>query len=261
MITKQTSKSSLLKRYWQALFAKDVEDLRNRRKLLYIIIFLIFAIEVVLFINDSIQLPQHLERWVTLFILLTFILLILILLLKKHYINLSTVLLIFSLWFLITLFSFISGGIFTNLTRGYMIITFLAGLLGSIPFGGFVGLLSILTDLSFTFLADQIAPPIARSATSQWLINTFNIVLVIFLQAYFVKNLRKAFRNSSQLARQHKQVEQSLVESEQRFQAVFDQTDISVLLFKKDLKISNVNEAFCKLIGYSSQEIVGSNYS
>lgn len=217
--------------------------------------------ELILFVNDSIQLPQHFERWVVLFISVSLITAVLIVLLKKHYVNLSSVLLIGSFWVLITLFSFSSGGIFTNLTRGYMVITFLAGLLGGVAFGGFVGVVSILTDLSFIFLADQIAPPIARSAASQWLINTFNIVFVILLQAHFIKNLKGAHRYSKQLAIQRQQAEQNLVESEQRFRAVYDQTDIGVILFGKDKKISNVNEAFCKLIGYSRQEIEGNYYS
>lgn len=261
MITPQTSKSSLLNKYWQSLFAKDFEDRQDRRKLLYLVIFLIFTMELILFVNDSIQLPQHLERWVVLLISVSIVTVILIGLLKKHYINLSSVLLICSFWLLITLFSFSSGGIFTNLTRGYMVLTFLAGLLGGVAFGGFVGLVSILTDLSFIFWADQIAPPIARSATSQWLINTFNIVFVIFLQAHFIKNLKGAHRYSKQLAMQRQQAEQNLVESEERFRAVYDQTDIGVILFGKDTKISNVNEAFCKLVGYSRQEIEGNNYS
>src|SRR5690606_17414181 len=45
--------------------------------------------------------------------------------------------------------------------------------------------------------------------------------------------------------------------SEARYRALFDQTPVGVFLCDKDLRITQCNDYLCKLVGISSEEIVG----
>jgi PAS domain S-box-containing protein len=54
---------------------------------------------------------------------------------------------------------------------------------------------------------------------------------------------------------ERKRVEATLVESEERFRKIFEESPVSILMTGKDLAIIRANRAFCDLIGYTEEEL------
>jgi PAS domain S-box-containing protein len=54
---------------------------------------------------------------------------------------------------------------------------------------------------------------------------------------------------------ERKRVENTLVESEDRFRKIFEESPFSILMTGKDLGILRVNSSFCKLVGYTDEEL------
>jgi len=54
---------------------------------------------------------------------------------------------------------------------------------------------------------------------------------------------------------ERKSVEATLVESEERFRKIFEESPVSILITGKDLVILRTNRAFCDLIGYTEEEL------
>jgi PAS domain S-box-containing protein len=54
---------------------------------------------------------------------------------------------------------------------------------------------------------------------------------------------------------ERKRVEKTLIESEQRFRKIFEESPFSILMTGKDFGILRANFSFCKLVGYSEEEL------
>jgi PAS domain S-box-containing protein len=54
---------------------------------------------------------------------------------------------------------------------------------------------------------------------------------------------------------ERKRVENTLVESEDRFRKIFEESPLSIIMTGKDLGILRANSSFCKMIGYSEEEL------
>jgi PAS domain S-box-containing protein len=54
---------------------------------------------------------------------------------------------------------------------------------------------------------------------------------------------------------ERKRAENTLIESEQRFRKIFEESPISILMTGKDFGILRANSSFCNLIGYTEEEI------
>jgi PAS domain S-box-containing protein len=57
-----------------------------------------------------------------------------------------------------------------------------------------------------------------------------------------------------------KRAEESLRESEERFRKVFEEGPIGMVLTSRDLKFFNANPAFCKMLGYTAEEMSGKTF-
>jgi diguanylate cyclase (GGDEF)-like protein/PAS domain S-box-containing protein len=67
------------------------------------------------------------------------------------------------------------------------------------------------------------------------------------------------FRGVSQDITERKKSEEELRQSEERFRRIFDQGHFGMTLANSDYTIVMANKAFCGLLGYSEQELVGQN--
>ena len=54
---------------------------------------------------------------------------------------------------------------------------------------------------------------------------------------------------------ERKRVENTLVESEDRFRKIFEESPLSIIMTGKDLGILRANSSFCKMIGYAEEEL------
>lgn len=58
-----------------------------------------------------------------------------------------------------------------------------------------------------------------------------------------------------------KEAEQELRISEQRFRRLFEQIPIGIAVVGPDLQFQTVNPAFCRMLGYAEEELVGRPFS
>ena len=60
---------------------------------------------------------------------------------------------------------------------------------------------------------------------------------------------------------ERKQAEEKLFESEEKFRAIFENNSAAIAIIEYDTTISMVNDAYCKMSGYSREEIIGSSWT
>lgn len=60
--------------------------------------------------------------------------------------------------------------------------------------------------------------------------------------------------------RENKKVQEAWLDSEERFRAAFENTPIGMDLIALDGKITQVNKAFCEMIGYTAIELISTNF-
>jgi PAS domain S-box-containing protein len=53
--------------------------------------------------------------------------------------------------------------------------------------------------------------------------------------------------------------EEMLRQSEARFRAAFDQSHVGAVIVDQDLRFQRVNPAFCRIIGYTFEELASMN--
>jgi len=54
--------------------------------------------------------------------------------------------------------------------------------------------------------------------------------------------------------------ENLLCESEKLFESIFEYSSVAIAIIETDAKVSMVNDAFCKMSGYTKQELIGTNW-
>jgi PAS domain S-box-containing protein len=60
---------------------------------------------------------------------------------------------------------------------------------------------------------------------------------------------------------ERKLADEALINSENKFRAIFDRHSAAIAIIEPDTTISMVNEAYCKLSGYTEQEVVGMSWT
>ncbi|MBU1299910.1 MAG: PAS domain S-box protein [Bacteroidetes bacterium] len=73
------------------------------------------------------------------------------------------------------------------------------------------------------------------------------------------KNILVFVSEQVAMAIEHKRAEEELAEREKRYRALFDLSPSGIVLEDVEGNIVDVNEAFCKSLGYSREELVGNN--
>ncbi|MDP1992381.1 MAG: CHASE domain-containing protein, partial [Syntrophales bacterium] len=105
---------------------------------------------------------------------------------------------------------------------------------------------------------------IARGKTWQpWGILLAGLLLTGLLAGFLIVEARRAeeLTNSNELLSQeiagHRKTEEELRLSEERFRHIFEEGPVGMVLVSPDYTIVTVNEVFCKLLGYTEQELTG----
>lgn len=246
-----------VKAFGLSFFWPGEGDEGDRARLLRAVLWMLLVLGVGLFAIDLVYLPASSHRWWIGLATTIAITVPLLFMLHRGYVSVVGVSLVLLLWLFVTVMSATGGGIYAMITQGYLIVTFMAGLLGGIRYGLLVGVLSLLTELVLVLFADRIPPIANRTPMSQWLVNGFYLITVMLLQSYSVRSLRRAFHRSAEILSERRRAEENLVESEERFRAIYDQTDLGVAMSDLDGCLVSANDAFCRMLGYSGAELVG----
>ncbi len=88
------------------------------------------------------------------------------------------------------------------------------------------------------------------------------LILIFLLQSILVflpiiRSVRKSLKSSEENVRKLVQTQHDLRESQQIFQSVFESSALGLCLANGERILTRVSPAFCKTLGYSSEELIG----
>lgn len=233
----------------------------ERALLLRGLLWMLLVLGTLLFVLDLYYLPVHATRWSIALLSLVAITVPMLILLRKGYVNAVAVSLTVLLFFFITAMAATGGGIHAMITQGYLVLTIMAGLMGGLRYAILIGALSLIAEFGFVLFSDRIPPIAERTPMSRWLVNAFYLSTIILLQYYFIRSVQRLFHRSVQNQSDRRRAEENLFESEERFRAIFDQSILGVAITDLDGCVVNVNDAFCRMLGYSAAELDGRHFS
>lgn len=238
------------------------EERSDRARVLFVLVSMFLIVGILLGLIDFfVARPTRVVRSITQFSIMMGIGLPLLVLLRKGYVDTVAYGFVLSFWFMATLLASMGGGIYAPVVQSYLVITFLAILIGGRRFAVWVGILAGLSEVSLAIFQRFIPGLPNPNPFAQLLVNIGYLVAVILVQDYSIRSLRRAMRKTIDIEKERQQVETTLVESQERFKAIFDQAEIGVVLSDLQGHFIEANQAFCQFVGYTISELQKMNFA
>ncbi len=155
------------------------------------------------------------------------------------------------LWLLITLVAFLGDDVGVRAAWGYFIIVFNAGML--LSQWASVAALAVcsLTTLAIAFLSRPLSP----HPWTFWMINTFYLLVMIYLQNLAVRSIRGSLAKVSRGLRERQQAQAALLHSEMKHREMIDSLPFCVFEADVDGRLRFVNRTGLEWFGYSPSEV------
>ncbi|MBW7858720.1 MAG: PAS domain S-box protein, partial [Leptonema sp. (in: Bacteria)] len=236
---------------------QEREDENLRSSMLKEIFYLVGVLGTSVYIVDLFRLPKLSLRWATGAISVISIVALCLWLLKRGYVNFVAPLFIWLQWVFVTYLVATGGGVNAPLMTAYLILTFMAALVLGARHGLVVGITSSISTLIIALFNEKIPPLPPRPPLSRWFIYSFYIAMVLILQFFSVRSMRRGFQRSMQVALERQKAEESLIESEERFKITFNNTPNAIVILDSDGRLLRSNQAMTDITGYSSDELIG----
>jgi PAS domain S-box-containing protein len=83
------------------------------------------------------------------------------------------------------------------------------------------------------------------------------LLIIVIFSTYFYLSIKAS--NVLKEEKKRKAIEKNLLESEKRFRIMFELSPAGMILHDEEGTIFEVNSSFCKILGYSPEEIIGQN--
>lgn len=236
---------------------QEIDDDTDRSLMLKEIFYLVGILGASTYIVDLFRLPALSFRWLTGAIGVIIIVGFCLWLLKRGFINIVAPLFIWLQWIFVTYLVATGGGVNAPLMTAYLIITFMAALVLGGRYGLVVGIASSVAALILAIFNDKIPPLPPRPPLSRWFVYTFYLAMVLILQFFSVRNMRRGFQRSMKIALERQKTEESLIESEERFRITFNNAPNAIVILDSSGRLLRSNQAMTDMTGYSSQELIG----
>lgn len=182
---------------------------------------------------------------------------------KKGYVKLASVIFSFSFWALATGLSFTAGGVTSPATVTYLPIILTAGfLLGGI-WGIAMAILCIIAILIMVlFQINGLLPPspVAHTPLSLWLSFSVSALLVAGMQYMATRRMRLSLDALNREISERKDVEAKLRASEFNNQLVVRNKILGIAWAMPDGIVFDANQTFCDMLGYSLAELKGAYF-
>ncbi|HXF84871.1 MAG TPA: ATP-binding protein [Anaerolineales bacterium] len=205
------------------------------------------------------------ETWISanhIFIVLAaFILLISRLLLRRERLRTALFLILFAAWSGVTFLAWTGERLYDTSLLGYLTIAFLSSILLGITETLSLALLSIAAFWGFAYAESTIyntAVDTDLYARARDL--TFNFLMSLGAIHFTIHELRKSLRERKAELAKHKQAEEALRESEERFRKVFHSSPIAICITRlQDGTLLDANYAYWDLTGLDPATSLGKN--
>lgn len=236
---------------------QENEDETDRLSMLKEIFYLVGILGASTYIVDLFRLPALSFRWLTGAISVIGIVGFCLWLLKRGFVNLVAPLFIWLQWIFVTYLVATGGGVNAPLMTAYLVLTFMAALVLGSRYGLLVGIVSSVAALILAIFNDKIPPLPPRPPLSRWFVYTFYLAMVLILQFFSIRNMKRGFQRSMKIALERQKTEESLIESEERFRITFDNTPNAIVIIDSNGRLLRSNQAMTDMTGYSSEELFG----
>ncbi|MBN2400344.1 MAG: PAS domain S-box protein [Candidatus Aminicenantes bacterium] len=167
----------------------------------------------------------------------------------------AAVLLVASLWLLITYFSWTASGLGARAAWGYFIVVFIAAML----LGRWVGLIVAVLCSAATLFNALLSPDRSGDPIRFWLINTLYLAVVLLLQNLASRSIKQSLSSAQAELRERRLAEAALRASDERFKQLSSLTSEGIMI-QADGVILDANQAFAELVGYeNTDDLIGKN--
>ncbi len=160
--------------------------------------------------------------------------------------------LVLSLWLLISLLSWIAGGLGPRAAWGYFIVVFIAGML----LGRWIGILTAAVCSVSTLIIALWAPFVSPDPIRFWLINTLYLLIVHLLQNLAGFSTREALAKTGSELRERLLAQAALFESEKKHRELVNSLPFCV--FEADLngRLTFTNQTALDWFGYTEADFL-----
>jgi PAS domain S-box-containing protein len=212
-------------------------------------------------------LPQHWARWLMSLLVINFTLPPLVLMNRHGRTRLAGILLVVTLWLLVTGMALTAGGIHAPVVLAYVVDVLIAGLLFGEIGGVIAGIIACLTGLGFVLLettghlpANRVTP----TAMSLWVNLTLFLEFIVIFQFLANHSIKAGLKQAMQELHRRRQTEIALSESEQRYREVFETTSDVIVVTDVTVEgkflLNRCNPACEKVLGVTPGGIAGKPY-
>ncbi|MCE5295857.1 MAG: PAS domain S-box protein [Euryarchaeota archaeon] len=112
-------------------------------------------------------------------------------------------------------------------------------------------LIRIIREVLDESMKNRAGPSDERSESDVEVLQVYNDVLF--------RKLENKVKELEADISERKKTERALRESEERFRKVFESGTVGIALYSPEIRILQINEGFCKMLGYVEGELVGKN--
>jgi len=180
---------------------------------------------------------------------------------KTRHVHSASILLLTTLWVLVTGLVSISGGMRSLDIIFYLTVTALAGLLLGQRGIYIYSAVTVVAGIVFLILENTgISLPVLFPfpAPTGLVLLLINFVVLVPAINITINTLSKTVEQSQHQLEEQRQIQEELRVSEEKFSKVFHASPMAILLQRRsDRKYTDVNEEFTRITGYSQEEALG----
>jgi PAS domain S-box-containing protein len=237
------------------------EDKTRRASLLHVILLAFLTALLIYSLFTPLPANMYIDHW--LYASPIFAIMIGMLFLNRRgYVKLASSITVLALIGILIPASISTGGVRGLAYAGFILVVLCAGLLIGETAGILTALASILAGLVFTYLETTGVIPVSVSQRIPvmvvWAANAMYLFMSAVVLTLAVRNINRAMQRSRRELEERTRAEESLRQSEQRLQTVFENMPILMAALDKDLSVLHWNHE-CELVtGYKAEDVVGS---
>jgi len=220
---------------------------------IFVIVRAFILASIVLLISQAALAPGITGRGVGMLLATVAVGLIVLQLNRLGRVRLAALLLVLSLWLIISILALTESGLGSRLAWGYFIVVFVAGLV----LGKWSGIIWAGICSASTLMIALAAPMPSSDPVRFWLINTIYLVVVLLLQDLASRSIRESMARAHDEVVERRRSENALLARNQFVSSLLRAIPVAVFFKDREGKYTGCNDAFTEILGVTADEIKG----